>query len=70
MQMRHCFDAKRDGLAANVLPVVKGRDSLREIPGDREREREKVGGKEQGRLGNDWGRAGDSPSVIHYHIST
>lgn len=36
MQMRLCFDAKQAGLAANVSPVVKGRDSLGEIPGDTE----------------------------------
>lgn len=35
MQMRRCFDAKQAGLAANVSPVVKGRDSLGEIPGER-----------------------------------
>lgn len=33
MQMRRGFDAKQAGLAANVSPVVKGRDSLGEIPG-------------------------------------
>lgn len=30
MQMRRRFDAKQAGLAANVSPVVKGRDSLGE----------------------------------------
>lgn len=64
MQMRHRFDAKQAGLAANVSPVVKGRDSLGEIPG------EGGWGKERGSLGNKWGFAGSSPSVIHYHIST
>lgn len=34
MQMRRGFDAKQAGLAANVSPVVKGRDSLGEIPGE------------------------------------
>ena len=38
MQMRRRFDAKQAGLAANVSPVVKGRDSLGEIPGVGERE--------------------------------
>lgn len=33
MQMSRGFDAKQAGLAANVSPVVKGRDSLGEIPG-------------------------------------
>lgn len=34
MQIRRRFDAKQAGLAANVSPVVKGRDSLGEIPGE------------------------------------
>lgn len=34
MQMKLCFDPKRAGLAANVSPVVKGRDSLGEIPAE------------------------------------
>lgn len=32
--MKHRFDAKQAGLAANVSPVVKGRASLGEIPGE------------------------------------
>lgn len=34
MQIKQRFDAKQAGLAANVSPVVKGRDSLGEIPGE------------------------------------
>lgn len=65
MQMRGCFDAKQAGLVATVSPVVKGRDSLGEILGERGRKGGRSGG-----LGNERGRAGGSPSLIHYHIST
>lgn len=43
-----------------------------ETPWEKYQEREGGGGqgKEQGSLGNKWGFAGSSPSVIHYHIST
>lgn len=65
MQMRCGFDVKQAGLVANVSPVVKGQNSLGEIPEERE-----GSGKEQGSLGNKSVWAGASSSVIHYHIST
>lgn len=43
MQMKQGFDAKQARLATNVSPVVKGRDSLGEIP----REGGVVGGAEE-----------------------
>ena len=55
MQMRRCFDAKQAGLAANVSPVVKGRDSLPEIPREREREKERGREREGGREGRSRG---------------
>lgn len=48
MQMRRRFDAKQAGLAANVSPVVKGRDSLGEIPGEREKGGGLKGAEESG----------------------
>lgn len=59
MQISRRFDPKQAGLAANVSPVVKGRDSLGETPG------------EAWGFGGLISRAvRPPPSIIHYHIST